>query len=263
MTNAIVFMPARSAPSAAARARAADPDFRALLGEAAWARLPAAVQARFATGAHATPCVYAGRMSVRATWLGWAFAQVCRLIGTPLAPWVGEDVPVEVSVSPAPRGGITWSRLYRFAGHAPTAVSSRKLMSPKGDLLEVVRGGLGMRLIVTEEDGAMIFRSLGYVLQAGPWALPLPAVLTPGQAWVEHRDLGGGAFRFSLRFIHALAGEDRADGRGPVRRQAGPGPWPRSGPPAGTCAGTAGSAWPPAAAWRGSPTAGTARSGAD
>jgi hypothetical protein len=190
-----------------ARGRAADPDFRALLGEAAWARLPAAVQARFAAGAHAGLCVYAGRMSVRASPLGWAFAQVCRLIGTPLAPWTGEDVPVEVSVSPAARGGVTWARLYRFAGHAPARVSSRKLMSPKGDLLEVVRGGLGMRLSVVEEDGALVFRSLGYLLQAGPWVLPLPQVLTPGCAWVEHRDLGGGAFRFSLRFTHAWAGE--------------------------------------------------------
>lgn len=187
--------------------RAAAPDFRALLGEAAWARLPDTVQARFAAGAHATPCVYAGRMSVRASPLGWLFAQACRLIGTPLAPWTGEDIPVEVSVSLAARGGITWARLYRFPGHAPASVSSRKLMSPRGDLLEVVRGGLGMRLAVAEEDGALVFRSLGYIVRVGSWTIPLPALLTPGQAWVEHRDLGGGAFRFSLRFVHPLAGE--------------------------------------------------------
>ena len=195
------------APGAArADIRACDPDFRGLLGEAAWARLPAAVQARFAAGAHALPCVYAGRMRVRASWLGILFAHACRLIGTPLAPWVGEDVPVDVTVGAAPAGGVTWARSYRFDGRAPVVVSSRKLMSRTG-LLEVVRGGLGMRQALTEEDGALVFRSRGYVLHLGAWILPLPALLTPGEAWVEHRDLGGGAFRFSLRFVHPLAGE--------------------------------------------------------
>ena len=197
---------ARAAGTGRANARARDPDFRGLMGEAAWARLPAAVQARFAAGAHAETCVYAGRMSVRASWLGALFAHACRLIGTPLAPWVGEDVPVDVIVGAAPAGGVTWARSYRFEGRAPVVVSSRKLMSPTG-LLEVVRGGLGMRLVASEEAGALVFRSWGYVLQIGAWILPLPALLTPGAAWVEHRDLGGGAFRFSLRFVHPLAGE--------------------------------------------------------
>jgi hypothetical protein len=188
-------------------ARALDPDFRRLLGEAAWGRLPAAVRARFAAEAHATPCIYPGRMTVRASWVGRLFAQACRLIGTPLAPWTGEDVPVDVDVSPAAQGGITWARLYRFGGHAPVTVSSRKLMSPDGALMEVVRGGLGMRLAVREEDGALVFRSQGYVLRLAGFIIPLPALLTPGAAWVEHRDLGDGAFRFSLRFVHPWAGE--------------------------------------------------------
>lgn len=184
-----------------------EPDFRALLGEAAWARLPDAVRVRFALGAHTQPCVYPGRMTVRASAAGWLIAQLCRLVGTPLAPWTGEDVAVEVTVAPHPRGGIDWSRLYGFAGHAPVRVASRKLTDETGALLEVVRGGLGLRLNVGEQDGALVFRSRGYVLRLGRATLPLPALLSPGQAWVEHRDLGAGAFRFSLRFQHPWLGE--------------------------------------------------------
>ncbi|MGA0603945.1 DUF4166 domain-containing protein [Caulobacter sp. KR2-114] len=184
-----------------------EPDFRALLGETAWARLPGAVQARFALGGHAEPLVYPGRMTVRASAAGWILGQVCRLLGTPLAPWTGEDVAVDVTVGPHPRGGIDWSRLYRFAGHAPVRVASRKLVDETGALLEVVRGGLGLRLAVNEEDGALVFRSRGYVLRLGRRTLPLPTLLSPGFAWVEHRDLGGGAFRFSLRFQHPWLGE--------------------------------------------------------
>lgn len=201
-------LPLTARPDPAIRAAGDhEPDFRALLGEAAWARLPAAVQARFALGVHAAPCVYPGRMTVRASVAGWLLAQACRLVGTPLAPWTGEDVAVEVTVAPHPLGGVDWSRLYRFPGHAPARVASRKLVDATGALLEVVRGGLGLRLSVGEEDGALVFRSRGYVLRLGRLTLPLPALLSPGQAWVEHRDLGAGAFRFSLRFQHPWLGE--------------------------------------------------------
>ena len=84
------------------RARHEDrtPDFRALLGEAAWAQLPAAVQARFDAASHAAPRDFPGAMDVRMNWLGWLFAQGGRLFGAPLAPWPGEAVPVSVLVQP-------------------------------------------------------------------------------------------------------------------------------------------------------------------
>lgn len=64
-------------------------DFPALLGPEAWARLPAAVQHRFAAHpALGLNTVYDGRMVVEASWAGRLVAQVCRLIGTPLAPCV-------------------------------------------------------------------------------------------------------------------------------------------------------------------------------
>src|SRR5436190_20889175 len=80
-------------------------DFRGLLGEAAWAALPAAVQARFCLAAAAVPHAYQGRMIVRANLAGLVIAQLCRLIGTPLAPFRGEDVPVTVKVHTDADGG--------------------------------------------------------------------------------------------------------------------------------------------------------------
>src|SRR5687767_14234962 len=75
------------------------PDFRALLGPAAWQRLPGAVQQRFATHSRAAEAtVYRGTMQVRASLLGICLAHLCRLIGTPVAPFVHEQVPVVVRV---------------------------------------------------------------------------------------------------------------------------------------------------------------------
>ena len=196
--------------AARAGVRAAAPtvpiDFERLLGRAAWLRLPAAVRRRFGAHAAGISTIYEGRMLVEASPVGRLLAQVCRLIGTPLAPWTGADVPTSVDVHMDARGGLVWARTYRFDRHAPILVSSTKLMSADGDLLEVVRGGLGMALDVTEEDGALHFRSRWYFASLGRLQLRIPGLLTPGRAHVVHQDTGGGTFRFTLDFQHPWLG---------------------------------------------------------
>ncbi|HEY1750992.1 MAG TPA: DUF4166 domain-containing protein [Caulobacteraceae bacterium] len=212
MTAAGALLAPRSAARSRVRAPAQrTPDFRALLGEAAWAELPAAVRARFGAAAHAAPRDFPGAMEVRISWLGWLFAQGCRLIGTPIAPWPGRVVPVMVSVSAIPGGGVRWTRTYAYPGRAPLSIVSMKLAARDGSLLEVTRGGLGMRLALGVEAGALVFRSTSYFWRLGPWLLPIPDVLTPGRATVAHRDLGGGRFHFALGFVHPLAGETLAN----------------------------------------------------
>lgn len=179
------------------------PDFQALVGDAAWFDLPAAVRARFTDH---RPRIYPGVMDCRSSALGWLIAQACRLIGMPLAPWRGSAVPVDVRVWQAPDRALVWDRAYRFAGRAPILVTSRKLME-RGALLEIARGGLGMRLTARVEGHALVFITDRYILRLGALLIPIPLWLTPGKAEVIHRDLGGGAFRFSMRFVHPLAGE--------------------------------------------------------
>src|SRR3954469_8825530 len=81
-------------------------DFHRLLGGPAWRSLPYAVQRRFGPTAHLTPVRYDGEMVVRASLLGRLIAQACRLLGTPLAPWTGETVPVTVEVYTDARGAL-------------------------------------------------------------------------------------------------------------------------------------------------------------
>ena len=53
-------------------------------------------------------------LAAHAMLAGLFIAQVCRLIGQPLAPWRGEDVPVTVAVHTDKDGSLVWDRLYRF-----------------------------------------------------------------------------------------------------------------------------------------------------
>jgi hypothetical protein len=146
-------------------------------------------------------------MDVRMNWLGWLFAQGCRLIGTPLSPWPGAGVPVTVTVRPLPGGAVLWERRYAYLGRRALTIASRKEVGADGALLEITRGGLGMRLALSLEDGALVFRSTHYFLRLGAVSVPIPLWLTPGRACVVHRDLGSGRFHFGLSFVHPLAGE--------------------------------------------------------
>lgn len=200
-----IALPVRESDRACRNART--PDFRALLGETDWAQLPGAVKARFNAASHTSPRTFPGAMDVRMNWLGWLFAQGGRLLGAPLAPWPGEGVPVSVHVRHDPGGGVRWERVYAYQGRAPLSIVSMKLLAADGSLLEVTRGGVGMRLTLSVEDGALVFRSLSYFWRLGAWLAPLPDLMTPGRCTVVHRDLGGGRFRFNLSFDHPLAGE--------------------------------------------------------
>jgi hypothetical protein len=186
-----------------------DPSFRALLGELAWRRLEPAVRARFAVKpAPGGEILYRGTMAeVAATRVGRLLAQLCRLLGTPLAPHVGRDVPAEVRLRlDADGSGIVWERAYHFAQRAPVTCVSVKRAEAAG-LVETVGGGIGMALALAERRGALRFRSTGFFWgwRGRRWAQP--RWLSPGVMHVVHTDLGGGRFRFELGLTHALFGQ--------------------------------------------------------
>jgi hypothetical protein len=185
---------------------AAPLDLRALLGEPAWSRLPVAVRDRFEAG-HAD-AVYEGRMvKLECSWIGRCFAALSRIVGAPLTALRAESVPAIVRVSNNGRGGVIWERQFQAAGRGATLVRSTKELGPDGLLFERTDGGLGMALVVYEQEGALVFESCRYELVLGRRRLTVPAFLTPGTCRVTHTDLGAGSFRFTLTMDHPLWGQ--------------------------------------------------------
>ncbi len=207
--RAKIFSPAISVFTEIKETRPLDPTYRTLLGEAAWHRLSRAIRRRFghkpATG---ETIRYPGVMEeVRATKAGWLLAQALRLAGTPIAPYAGRGVPIEVEVFAEPRGGLVWRRTYRFPGRRPVTVASVKRPDRRAGLIEVVGGGFGMTLKVSERAGELRFLSRRYFWQVGPVRVPLPDLLSPGRLEVVHADEPDGRFRFTMTVRHPLLGE--------------------------------------------------------
>ncbi|MDR7270325.1 hypothetical protein J2X20_002983 [Pelomonas saccharophila] len=176
-------------------------DLSALIGPAAWARLPAAVQRRFAAG-HAE-ATYHGLMDMRCSRLGRVLAWLVKPLRSPLAAANASGVPTTVRVR-AVGAGVVWERSFE---NGVGRVFSTKELDAGGRLQERTRGGLGMALNVFEHDGALVFQSHRYFLDLGGLRLVMPRLLSPGTCRVEHRDLGDGLFRFTLSMDHPVWGE--------------------------------------------------------
>ncbi|HEY7638834.1 MAG TPA: DUF4166 domain-containing protein [Steroidobacteraceae bacterium] len=181
-------------------------DIRRLIGEVEWFSLPAAVRSRF--GEHAADAQYRGTFDeVRASFAGKLLATCCRLLGTPVAPFTGTNVPTTVNAFATPDGGIAWQRIYHFPGRKPCIVESIKRLSREGTLVEALPAGMRMALDVYARDGVLHFVSTGYYFELGGLRLRLPEWLPPGVTHVQHIDLGDGTFRFTMSVRHRWLGQ--------------------------------------------------------
>ncbi len=197
-------------PRAATPADIGDLRFRALVGEAGWARLPEAVRARF--GRHigeGRSITYAGEViECRMSRWGRLLAQALRPIGAPLPLTRDVYMPATVNVTEDPAsGGQYWMRIYGRRRGFPQVIHSAKRFSGPTGLEEYVGCGIGIALRVAVEDGALHFLSDHYFVRAGRLRLRVPALLSPGRMKVSHIDCSHGWFAFVLRLEHPLLGE--------------------------------------------------------
>jgi hypothetical protein len=84
--------------------------------------------------------------------------------------------------------------------------SAKRFSGPTG-LEEYLGGGFGIALGVCAIDNGIRFRSDHYFLRLGGARFRLPRWLAPGALTIDHEDLGGGRFAFTLSLRHRLLGE--------------------------------------------------------
>jgi hypothetical protein len=184
---------------------------RNVLGERAWSRLPSRVRARFAEPVQ--PVDFVGKFDVvRASPLGRVIAWMCQVIGTPIVPRTGWNVPAIIHVDPVSRGA-SWLREYRWPHGDTHRVHSTKVVDADGTLVEELPARLRMPLNVYEHQGVLHFVSKGYYFDLGiglgtdSLKLHLPWWLSPGTTHVEHIDAADGWFRFTMTVAHPIFGE--------------------------------------------------------
>jgi hypothetical protein len=182
--------------------------YQSLMPEAEWQKLHPAIKKRFSIG-YQKPVSYCGVMSeVSASLPGLIFANVCRLIGTPLAPYRGKNVAMKVNVYPNPKlNGMTWDRFYFFNNRPISRISSTKSVQKDGSLAEMVGFGFGMNLKVSQQNGAIRFKSGHYFVKIFNLKIKIPSLLTPGVTKVTQTAIDQQRFEFKLEVNHPWFGQ--------------------------------------------------------
>jgi pimeloyl-ACP methyl ester carboxylesterase len=184
--------------------------FPALLDRTGWQRLPPTVRRRFERQlAPGESVIFVGEVAeTRRTVVGWVWAQLARLAGAPLPLVVLARTPAIVVVTGDAVGDAQlWTRIYHEPGRLPQVIRSIKSFTGPTGLEERVGGGLAMSLIVSEEQRALVFRSSEYRWRFGRLSLRIPALLTPGDIIVRHREERQGRFSFTLSVVHPVFGQ--------------------------------------------------------
>lgn len=158
-----------------------------------------------------TPVIFQGEGCVRRSKIGWVFAHLARLLGSPLVWRSGENVKTIVKVAPTRDGPRCWHRLFKFQDGCEQLVQTSKAMDGNLGFIDVVGADgdkrLATKMNVWTEGKSLFFESSTYVLRFRHFNIKLPAILTPGKLHAEHRDLGEGNFRYILTFTHPLWGK--------------------------------------------------------
>lgn len=183
--------------------------FRKILG-AEWLTLHPDIQARFAKNPEpGKPLLYAGQLSeLRCSWFGKLLGLLTLpLIKGALIPYNDSNFPVDIQVyclKDCPF--IFKQRFYRLHRRKPIQFTSYMRESKRGEVLEYVGLGLGMKLKLHVQEGNLYFTSDGYFWDIAGWLMPIPSLLTPGKTFLCHCNDNPGQFNIRIEIRHALFG---------------------------------------------------------
>jgi hypothetical protein len=124
-----------------------------------------------------------------------------------VVPYRANNVPVDVHyTSSKTNANIYWDRVFKFSEKNHFHFKSYMEHVQGNEVIEFVRFGVGMRLKVTAENGAIVFRDNGYIWRIFGVKIPIPVNLFFGNAYVEERPLDENNFSMKMTLIHPIFG---------------------------------------------------------
>jgi hypothetical protein len=131
-----------------------------------------------------------------------------RLFGA-LVPYRGRNIPTQVTnwTCKLNNNAMYWHRTLKFPGHPEVIFQSRMEHVTGNEIIEYVKYGMGIRLALFEENHALVYRGLGYVMRLGNLKLPIPNWLVLGEATIVEEAVSDHAVRLDFKMIHPVFGK--------------------------------------------------------
>jgi len=130
-----------------------------------------------------------------------------RIFGA-LVPYKGKNIPTEVHnwTTIDNNEAMFWHRTLTFPGKSPAIFKSRMEHIKNDEIIEYVRYGMGIRMKMSVENGALIFKSIGYVWKLAGMEIPIPNWAILGDAEIIEKAISDDEFFIDFKIIHPLFG---------------------------------------------------------
>lgn len=126
-----------------------------------------------------------------------------------LIPYRGNNIPTVVKnwTTSDNLKAMFWHRTMQFPGKPLTEFKSRMEYAGGDEIIEYVKFGLGIRMRMSIDDGALVFTSSGYVWDLGLIRIPIPTWAILGDAQISERAVSEKEFHMDFKMVHPLFGE--------------------------------------------------------
>lgn len=130
-----------------------------------------------------------------------------RIFGA-LVPYKGRDIPTEVRnwTSTDNNDAMFWHRTLNFPNRPPAVFKSRMEHVKDNEIIEYVRHGMGIRMQMSVNDDALLFKSIGYVWKIGKLKIPIPTWAILGDAEIIEKPISDDTFFIDFNMKHPLFG---------------------------------------------------------
>ena len=185
-----------------------EPVFKTILGQS-WDDLGDVVKRHYFLRPYSEDyvCVKGVMSEVRHSLVAKLFIPMGVLFGA-IVPFKGKDVPIDVHYNASKQNAnIYWDRVFKFSEKRHFHFKSHMVHRKDNEVIEFVRFGVGLRLKVTAEEGALVFRDCGYIWRILGMNIPIPGRILMGRAYVEERPIDERHFSMKMQVVHPVLGE--------------------------------------------------------
>jgi len=124
-----------------------------------------------------------------------------------IVPYRRKNVPVDVHYRAHQKNAnLYWDRVFTLSPQKHFHFKSHMEVIADKEVIEFVRFGVGIKLKISAEDKALIFRGNGYIWRIANIDIPIPLGLLLGNAYVEERPIDNESFSMKLHLTHPWFG---------------------------------------------------------
>ena len=169
-----------------------------------WAKLHPAIQARFSPSIlpNTTLCFSGTMQWVYCSPIGALLAKVLRPFSI-LPDTCNQNTKFDFRIFK--RGGV-FMKQRRYKLSTDETFTFTSIFSEQPCLHEEFGGGIGMKLKLAVDQGALMFLDQGYFLRLGRWRIRWPRWLTVGSFELLHRNIDAQRFQVIIRVTHPIFG---------------------------------------------------------